>query len=74
MAKWMPASSRPGMGRSRGALAPPARTRASNSRRSVLDGHVHADVAPVSKRTPSASIWSSRRSSTRFSILNSGMP
>ena len=29
---------------------------------------------PVTNRVPSARIWSSRRSSTAFSILNSGMP
>ena len=44
IAWWMPVSSRPGTGRSRHAVAPPASTIASNSRRSSVDRDVDADV------------------------------
>ena len=74
MAKWMPASSRPGTGRSRGLVAPHDRTIASNSRRSsspVTSTPTRTDVRNV---TPSAAICSVRRSMSHFSILKSGMP
>ena len=44
IAKWMPSSSRPGIGKSRGRVAPAARTIASFSRRIFLDIDVDADV------------------------------
>jgi hypothetical protein len=40
----MPSSSRPGIGRSRHAVAPPASTTASKSRAQVVGGDVDADV------------------------------
>ena len=44
IAKWMPESSRPGTGRSRGRVEPPASTSASNSRAQLVDADVDADV------------------------------
>ena len=44
MAWWMPSSSRPGMGRSRPAVAPPASTTASKSLAQLVGGDVDADV------------------------------
>ena len=44
IAWWMPPSSRPGTGRSRHAVAPPASTTASNSLAQLVDGDVAADV------------------------------
>ena len=104
-ARCTPSSSRPGTGRSRGSVAPPASTTASKAactsaagrtvtsgaqavpmprsspgshaarrnRRAAAVGDPPTDVEHT-KVTPSASIWASRRSSTAFSILNSGMP
>ena len=75
IAWWMPSSSRPGIGRSRPAVAPPASTTASNSAAELVGGDVDADVrrrrGTRCPRPPSAS---RRRSRWRFSILNSGMP
>ena len=47
MAKWMPLSSRPGIGRSRGFSAPPASTTASCSAASLSTGIVDADMDAV---------------------------
>ncbi|SKW77966.1 Uncharacterised protein [Mycobacteroides abscessus subsp. abscessus] len=70
----MPSSSRPGTGRSRQAVAPPARTTASNLARSSSAVMSTPTFTPASKTVPSARICSRRRSMWRFSILNSGMP
>src|SRR5438093_317738 len=74
IAKWMPTSSRPGTGRSRGWQAPPARTSASKTSRSSATGTLTPTLALVAKLTPSFSMSVRRRSRKRFSILNSGMP
>src|SRR6476661_245471 len=70
----MPSSSRPGIGRSRASVAPPARTTASNCSRSASAVMSTPTLTPVLKTVPSEFIWSRRRSMCRFSILNSGMP
>ena len=70
----MPSSSRPGIGRSRHAVAPPASTSASKSACRSATGMSTPTSTPVRNFVPSALIWSSRRSMWRFSILNSGMP
>ena len=74
IAKWMPSRSRPGTGRSRGVVEPPASTIASNSRRRSSTATSTPTWQPVRKMTPSSSSSASRRSSSRFSSLNSGMP
>ena len=88
MARWIPSSWGPATGRSRGRVAPPARRTLSNSSTrewastTVASGASAAATSgsgrPTEVRhrnsTPSATIWSMRRSSTAFSILNSGMP
>ena len=47
MAKWMPLSSRPGIGRSRGFSAPPVSTTASCSFTSLSTGSIDADIDAV---------------------------
>ena len=74
IAKWTPLRSLPGTGRSRAAVAPAARTIASKDRRRYAAETSTPALTPVSKTTPSARIWSSRRSMTHFSSLKSGMP
>ena len=75
IAKWMPLSSRPGIGRSRPTGAPHARTTASNvalQRRRVRRRRRRR--SPAGTRRPPAPSCARRRSRTAFSILNSGMP
>jgi hypothetical protein len=74
IAKWMPESSRPGTGRSRGFSLPPVRATASNCARRSFGESVTPTCTPVRKVTPSAAICSMRRSIRCFSILKSGMP
>ena len=74
MAWWMPASSRPGTGRSRPIVEPVAMTTASYRSRSWSPVMDSPTVTPARKTVPSRRIWSSRRSRCFFSILNSGMP
>ena len=74
MACMTPSSSRPGTGRSRGTVAPMATTTASNRLRRSEPVRSLPISTPVRKRVPSDFIWAMRRSSTAFSILNSGMP
>src|SRR5271165_6782477 len=70
MAWWIPASERPGTGRSRATRAPPASTTAENPSSCAAD----STLTPHENTVPSARICPSRRSRWRFSILNSGMP
>ena len=73
IAKWMPFSSRPGTGRSRGAVAPPASTIASKSARSSSTGTLTPTLPFVRKMIPSSSCRSARRGRAhRFSSLNVG--
>ena len=74
MAKWMPASSRPGTFRSRGWPAPPASSIASYRARMAAAGTVAPTSVLGRNTTPSASSIARRRSRNRFSILNSGIP
>ena len=74
IAWWTPASSRPGTGRSRQAVAPVAMTTASWPAASSAAPRSPPTVTPVRKAVPSARSWPMRRSRWRFSILNSGMP
>lgn len=74
MAWWMPASSRPGTGRSRAVVAPAAMTTASYRFFRSVALRSRPISMPVRKRVPSARICSMRRLMCRFSILNSGMP
>ena len=74
MAWWMPSRSRPGIGKSRHWVAPPARTTASKSSINSLTVRSTPTSVLVRNSVPSASIWARRRSRWRFSILNSGMP
>lgn len=54
MAKWMPAASRPSMGRSRGFVAPAARMSASAPARTSRMSTLRPTWALTMKRTPSA--------------------
>ena len=87
IAKWMPASSRPGTGRSRDCSAPPVSSTASKSfcncsglivslaqLVTLLSSGSAPTITPVRKVTPSACICATRRSMCDFSILKSGMP
>ena len=75
MAKWMPLSSRPGIGRSFGLVAPPHSTMASNLARSLSIGYCVPTSVLVMKRTPSAASRSTRRCTTAsLSSFMLGMP
>ncbi len=67
-------SSRPGIGKSRAAVAPPARTIASKSRRRPSTATLTPTFASTWKTTPSSRICCKRRSTSHFSSLKSGMP
>ena len=69
-----PSASRPGSGRSRGFVEPPASTVASNSASNCAAGSVTPTCAPVRKATPSACIRATRRSTKRLASLKSGIP
>ncbi len=69
-----PDASRPGIGRSRGFVEPPARTTASNSASSCAAGWSTPTWTPVRNVTPSVVISSMRRSRTGFDSLKSGIP
>ena len=74
MAWWMPACSRPGMGRSRATVEPIDSTTASKRSSSSSPVMSTPMFTPALKTVPSSRICFSRRSRTDFSILNSGMP
>ena len=74
IAWWMPPSSRPVAGRSRGRVAPTASTIASYRSFSWSAVRSSPTSMPARKTVPSRRIWSRRLSRTDFSILNSGMP
>ena len=74
IAKWMPSSSRPVTSRLRGHSAPPVSTTASKSASNwSIETSLPTSVL-TRNVTPSAAIWSMRRSIRCFSILKSGMP
>ena len=74
IAKWMPISSRPGTGKSRGRVEPPASTTASNCTFSSSTGMSTPTFTRVLNSMPSSVSSCRRRSRNRFSSLNSGMP
>ena len=78
MAKCTPGRSRPSMGRSRGTVAPVARSSASLSSLSFLTSTEpplpSATAASVTNSTPSSHIRSTRRSTVRLSSFMLGMP
>ena len=72
IAWYTPLRSRPGTGRSRHCVAPPASTTASNSACSSLPVTSTPTLVLTRNSVPSSRICSSRRSRYFFSILNSG--
>ena len=75
MAKWMPASSRPGTSRSRGYSAPPVSATRVVALEQRLDRERGADLdAGAEARRPRPPSARMRRSIRCFSILKSGMP
>ena len=74
MARWTPSRSRPGTSSSLASVEPQARQTASNSPSNFSTGKSTPTLVLVRKTMPSAAIRSTRRCTTFFSSLNSGMP
>ena len=74
MAKWMPFRSRPGIGRSRGLVAPQHSTIASDSRRMSVAGMSTPTAVLVTNVMPSWASKSTRRCTMFLSSFMFGMP